>query len=49
VKRYIVIEMLDHTTGDEAQDFADEINTTFQPHYDAKVVLVSDESESLWK
>jgi len=38
--RAIVIELLDHTTDEEAQEFADEINRVFQPHYDAVVRVV---------
>lgn len=33
--RIIVIEIQDHTTNEEAFDFVQEINDTFQPHHDA--------------
>jgi len=38
MKRYIMLEMLDHVSDAEVQDFADEINYVFQPHHDARVV-----------
>lgn len=38
--RAIVIELLDHVSAEEVQEFADEINRVFQPHKDAYVAEV---------
>jgi len=35
--RAIVIELMDHTSNEEAVEFAAEINSVFQPHYEAVV------------
>lgn len=35
--RYIVLKMQEHTTDSEAEEFAQEINKVFAPHYDAYV------------
>jgi len=38
--RVIVIKLMDHTSDEEAKEFAEEINETFQPHYDAYVAEI---------
>lgn len=37
----IVIDLPEHTSVEDAEQFAQEINETFQPHHDARVVKIA--------